>query len=433
MATMNKPTYAAICEHSPTKPALVFVSSRRQTRLTALDLISYCASDDNPKKFLHTSEDEISNIAETLHDKALKNTIVFGVAIHHAGLDNNDRKTVESLYLQGKIQILIATSTLAWGVNLPCHLVVVKGTEYFDGKVGRYVNFEVTDILQMMGRAGRPQFDDTGIACVFVHEPLKNFYRKFLFEPFPVESSLHKQLHEHINAEIVSGVITNLQDCLEYLSWTYYFRRLAMNPSYYQLEDNSPSGITNHLTRLIEKILFDLESKKCIEIKSENDILESTTLGKITSYYYLDYRTTSLFVNGLHSISNATTVMTEKLEQYSRLICDAYEFSEIPVRHNEDVLNVELSQSARWYVDPQTFSEVNTKVFLLLQAHLFNLPLPIMDYINDMKSILEQMPRVLNALIDVAADMGKLVDVHALSKLSQLIYQVDCIYTTCSS
>jgi len=49
---------------------------------------------------------------------------------------------------------LIATSTLAWGVNLPAHFVVVKGTEYFDAKTKRYVPFPVTDVLQMMGRAG---------------------------------------------------------------------------------------------------------------------------------------------------------------------------------------------------------------------------------------------------------------------------------------
>jgi activating signal cointegrator complex subunit 3 len=163
MATMNKPTYAAILEHSPTKPALVFVSSRRQTRLTALDLISYCASDDsNPKKFLNMPEDEITAIAQTLKDGALRDTIVFGIGIHHAGLDNHDRQTVEELFTAAKIQVLVCTSTLAWGVNLPCHLVVVKGTEYFDGKIGRYVDSPVTDVLQMMGRAGRPQFDTTG-------------------------------------------------------------------------------------------------------------------------------------------------------------------------------------------------------------------------------------------------------------------------------
>ncbi len=50
----------------------------------------------------------------------------------------------------------------------------------------------ITDVLQMMGRAGRPQFDDRGVACVFVHDAKKHFYKKFLYEPFPVESSLHQ-------------------------------------------------------------------------------------------------------------------------------------------------------------------------------------------------------------------------------------------------
>ena len=39
---------------------------------------------------------------------------------------------------------MVATSTLAWGVNFPAHLVIVKGTEYFDGKVKRYVDFPIT-------------------------------------------------------------------------------------------------------------------------------------------------------------------------------------------------------------------------------------------------------------------------------------------------
>jgi activating signal cointegrator complex subunit 3 len=58
--------------------------------------------------------------------------------------------------------VLVCTSTLAWGVNLPAHLVVVKGTEFYDGKSRRYVDFPITDVLQMMGRAGRPQFDKSG-------------------------------------------------------------------------------------------------------------------------------------------------------------------------------------------------------------------------------------------------------------------------------
>jgi activating signal cointegrator complex subunit 3 len=130
----------------------------------------------------------------------------------------------------------VTTSTLAWGVNFPARLVVIKGTEYFDAKLKRYVDIPVSDILQMMGRAGRPQFDNKGIACIFVAEEKKNFYKKFLYEPFPVESSLSAQLVEHLNAEIAAGTLTNIDNCVDYLTWTYFFRRLTKNPSFYNLD-----------------------------------------------------------------------------------------------------------------------------------------------------------------------------------------------------
>ena len=73
-------------------------------------------------------------------------------------------------------------------MNFPAHLVIIKGTEYYDGKTHRYVDFPITDVLQMMGRAGRPQFDDSGKAVIMVHDVKKNFYKKFLYEPFPGNS-----------------------------------------------------------------------------------------------------------------------------------------------------------------------------------------------------------------------------------------------------
>lgn len=79
----------------------------------------------------------------------MKLTLAFGIGLHHAGLGEKDRKLVEELFCNQKVQILIATSTLAWGVNFPAHLVVVKGTEYFDGKTKRYVDFPITDVLQV--------------------------------------------------------------------------------------------------------------------------------------------------------------------------------------------------------------------------------------------------------------------------------------------
>lgn len=53
------------------------------------------------------------------------------------------------------------------------------------------------------------------------------FYLQFLYEPFPVESSLREQLHDHINAEIVSRTICHKEDAMHYLTWTYLFRRLV--------------------------------------------------------------------------------------------------------------------------------------------------------------------------------------------------------------
>jgi replicative superfamily II helicase len=56
---------------------------------------------------------------------------------------------VEELYSFRKIQVMIATATLAWGVNFPTHLVIVKGTEYYDGKLKRYVDMPITDVVRI--------------------------------------------------------------------------------------------------------------------------------------------------------------------------------------------------------------------------------------------------------------------------------------------
>lgn len=131
MATMNKPAFQKILEFSPTKPALIFVSSRRQTRLTAIDLINLCGSTDDPRRFLRLNDDELDYTLARVHDSHLKHTLTFGIGLHHAGLTQSDKSVVQDLFVNNKIQILICTSTLAWGVNFPAHLVIIKGTEYY--------------------------------------------------------------------------------------------------------------------------------------------------------------------------------------------------------------------------------------------------------------------------------------------------------------
>ena len=71
---------------------------------------------------------------------------------------------------------------------------------------------------------------------------------QFLYEPFPVESSLHLHLHDHLNAEIASGSIQSHQDALHYLTWTFFFRRLLLNPSFYDLTDTKPETLNLYLS-----------------------------------------------------------------------------------------------------------------------------------------------------------------------------------------
>lgn len=67
------------------------------------------------------------------------------------------------------------------------------------------------------------------------HTPRKEYYKKFLYEAFPVESHLDHSLADHMNAEIVSRNVTSQQAAMDFLTWTFYYRRLAQNPNYYNM------------------------------------------------------------------------------------------------------------------------------------------------------------------------------------------------------
>merc|ERR1711871_276731 len=420
MQTMNKPTFAAIDRYSPFKPVLVFVSSRRQTRLTAFELINYCTQDDNPYRFLTNSktipgssnilpQDEMEAVCATVRDQALRRCLAFGIGIHHGGLSLHDRKTAESLFLEGKIQVLVCTATLAWGVNLPAHLVILKGTEFFDGKTSRYVDYPITDVLQMMGRAGRPQFDDKGVACILVHEPKKNFYRKFLYEPFPVESQMLKAAHvlyDQLNAEIATGSVKSKADAINYLTWTFMWRRLVQNPSFYGLDDTSDEGVLNFLLNLIDAVFVVLHRTHCALVEDDN--VSPLPCGQIASRYYISYRTVHMFRDRLKAdvvLAKPTLSGDALLEPLIRILADSPEFDEVPVRHNEDKLCGELAKFCPWKVDVLALDDPHTKTFLLLQAKHQGIKLPIQDFVTDTATVLQQMPRLVQALIAIAIDV----------------------------
>lgn len=66
-----------------------------------------------------------------------------------------------------------------------------------------------------------------------------------------------------------------------------------------------------------------------------------------------------------------------------RLLSEAEEYSELPVRHNEDKLNAELARDVPWPVDARNIDDPHVKANLLFQAHFSRCRLPISDYITD--------------------------------------------------
>ncbi|KAK3687651.1 activating signal cointegrator 1 complex subunit 3 [Podospora appendiculata] len=409
MQSMNRPTFLAILNHSPTKPVIVFVPSRRQTRLTAKDLINLCGMEDNPRRFLSMDEDDLQLNLSRVKDDALKEAISFGIGLHHAGLVESDRQLAEELFLNNKIQILIATSTLAWGVNLPAHLVVVKGTQYYDAKIEGYKDMDLTDVLQMLGRAGRPQFDNSGVARILTQDSKKDFYKHFLHTGFPVESSLHTVLDNHLCAEVSAETILTKQDALDYLTWTFFFRRLHKNPSYYGLEISAEEHnstvaqqlANSYMIEMVDSSLAELAESKCVEIFPNGDV-DPTPMGKIMSYYYLSHKTIRHLVGKAKPQASFHDVLS--------WMCIATEYDELPVRHNEDLINAELSRNLTF--PGSSFGlpmwDPHVKAFLLLQAHMSRINLPITDYVGDQTSVLDQAIRIIQASIDVLTELGHL-------------------------
>ncbi|CAR21748.1 RNA helicase [Lachancea thermotolerans CBS 6340] len=422
MKTMNKPAFMAIKQHSPDKPVLIFVASRRQTRLTALDLIHLCGMESNPRRFLNIDDEgELQYYLSQVSDETLKLSLQFGIGLHHAGLVEKDRYISHELFQKNKIQVLVATSTLAWGVNLPAHLVIIKGTQFFDAKIEGYRDMDLTDILQMMGRAGRPAFDTSGTAIVYTKQAKKMFYKHFLNIGFPVESSLHKVLDDHLGAEIASGSIANKQEAMDFLSWTFLFRRAHHNPTYYGImEDTSAAGINKHLSNLIDDTLKNLEESSCVALRGNE--IEALPFLSISSYYYISHKTIRQL---LKHIKN-----TASFQEVLKWLSLAFEFNELPVRNGEIIMNVEMSAQSRYSVESTFVGEdelpmwdPHVKAFLLLQAYFSRVDLPIADYHQDTISVLDQALRILQAYADVAGELGYYSTVLTIIKAMQCVKQ----------
>ncbi|CAK7231337.1 ATP-dependent DNA helicase MER3 [Sporothrix eucalyptigena] len=157
-----------IVKHAQGKPVLIFCFTRKSTESAAAALSEYwnmCPPTQKPWQ---------GPTVAIRSSTRLQPMIASGVAFHHGGLERQDRASIEEAFLRGHLSIVCCTSTLAVGVNLPCHTVILKGTMgYQNGKFSEYDEFEV---MQMIGRAGRPQFDTSATAIILTRTENRDKY-----------------------------------------------------------------------------------------------------------------------------------------------------------------------------------------------------------------------------------------------------------------
>ena len=95
-------------------------------------------------------------------------------------MPRSDRNLVEKYFASGQIRVLVCTATLAWGVNLPAHTVIIKGTQIYSPDKGRWTELSALDVLQMLGRAGRPQYDTRGEGILITNHSELQYYLSLL-------------------------------------------------------------------------------------------------------------------------------------------------------------------------------------------------------------------------------------------------------------
>ncbi|KAH6825443.1 U5 small nuclear ribonucleoprotein helicase [Perilla frutescens var. hirtella] len=415
MQAMTKPTYTAIVQHAKNgKPAIVFVPTRKHARMTAVDLMTYSSVDSEQKPlFLLQSAEELEPFVANIKEPMLKETIQFGVGYLHEGLNSTDQDIVKTLFETGWIQVCVMSSTMCWGVPLSAHLVVVMGTQYYDGRENAHSDYPVTDLLQMMGHASRPLVDNSGKCVILCHAPRKEYYKKFLYEAFPVESHLHHYLHDNLNAEVVVGVIQNKQDAVDYLTWTFIYRRLTQNPNYYNLQGVSHRHLSDHLSEIVENTISDLEASKCVEVE-DDFLLAPANLGLIASYYYISYTTIERFSSSLTSKT--------KLKGLLEILASASEYEQLPIRPGEEELIRRLINHQRFSFENPKYTDPNVKANALLQAH-FSRQTIGGDLSTDQQEVLIYASRLLQAIVDVISSNGWLSLALLAMEVSQMVTQ----------
>lgn len=381
------------------KQVMVFVHARNATTRTAMVLREMAQQKGHTQIFSCEKSLEYANAMRTMgksRNKQLFDLFQSGFGFHHAGMLRQDRTQVEKFFSDGLIKVLVCTATLAWGVNLPAHAVIIKGTEIYDSKHGSFVDLGILDVLQIFGRAGRPQFDKSGLGIIITNHDKLNHYLSLLTNQFPIESNFIQCLSDNLNAEIALGTICNVQEAIEWLSYSYLFVRMRINPQVYGLNycdvEEDPTLDTKR-RQLIHTSAMALDKARMIRYNERTGDLNITDLGRTASHFYIKYDTVEVFNEMLKPVMNESEVLN--------MMANAHEFQQLKVRDDEmdelDDLNRETCQ-----VPVKGGSEnLHGKVNILMQTYLSRGFVKSFSLISDLSYINQNAVRIARGLFQI--------------------------------
>ena len=339
--------------------ALVFVSSRQDTVRAAEKARDVVAERDI--EMGARGDYDMHSEAQDLNNDTLRQSVVDGVAFHHAGLSREDKDRVEAWFRDGTVQLLFSTSTLAWGVNLPARCVVIRDTKLHDPLEGE-VDMSPLDVLQMLGRAGRPGYDDAGYAYVVSDGADAQKYRTLLREGKEIESRLAEDLDAHLNAEVALGYVREMDDVMEWLETTFYYVRAQSAP------DGATDGSIDYpfggnLRTRARETLDSLVADGFVE--EDGLRLRPTPLGRLASKFYMRLDTAREFADLAERAAERPIDEGDVL----RTVAAAAEFDSVSARKSErDAVESVLGQSFATDAEGEDLEPGNRKVLAICRA-----------------------------------------------------------------
>lgn len=257
--------------------ALVFASTRKNAATLAKRIageIEPVLSKPAKRSLEHDASRILAAGERTSLSDSLAEIVKCGTAFHHAGLGGGHRKLIEDAFRQGRIKVLTATPTLAFGVNLPARTVVIHDYRRYEAGYG-YYPISVLEYKQMAGRAGRPKYDKTGEAILVAKTSDEADYLMesyVLARPERIWSRLavERIMRTHVLATVAADYAHTERGIYEFFGKTFYA---------FQYDINAIKGI-------IAKILKYLYDEDMIEVFGED--INATKFGKRVSELYID-------------------------------------------------------------------------------------------------------------------------------------------------